>query len=84
LMLSDARMASLSARVGSSLEGTLAERMTHISHRFTFTARRSARLRGEPSSKRREKKEKKDKKIKSPGFWVSNKTLSSWPWKFVL
>ena len=48
LMLSDARMASLSARVGSSLEGTLAERMTHMSHRFTFTARRSALLRGEP------------------------------------
>ena len=48
LMLSDARMASLSASVGSSLEGTLAERMTHMSHRFTFTARRSALLRGEP------------------------------------
>ena len=48
LMLSEARMASLSARVGSSLEGTLAERMTHMSHRFTFTALRSARLRGEP------------------------------------
>ena len=48
LMLREARMASLSARVGSSLEGTLAERMTHMSHRFTFTALRSARLRGEP------------------------------------
>ena len=48
LMLSEARMASLSARVGSSLLGTLAERMTHMSHRLTFTARRSARLNGEP------------------------------------
>ena len=61
LMLSDARMASLSARVGSSLEGTLAERMTHISHRLTLTARRSARLKGEPSSKRRGKGEKRQK-----------------------
>ena len=48
LMLSEARMASLSAKVGSSLEGTLAERMTHISQRLTLTARRSARLSGEP------------------------------------
>lgn len=48
LILSDARMASLSASVGSSLLGTFAESMTHISQRFTFTARRSARLSGEP------------------------------------
>ena len=65
LILREARMASLSAKVGSSLDGTLergwhnyvgrtislltlAERMTHMSHRFTFTALRSARLRGEP------------------------------------
>lgn len=48
LMFSDARMASLSASVGSSLLGTFADRMQHISHRFTLTARRSARLNGEP------------------------------------
>ena len=48
LILREARMASLSAKVGSSFEGTLAERMTHISQRLTLTARRSARLRGEP------------------------------------
>ncbi len=48
LMLSDAKMASLSAKVGSSFEGTLAERITHMSQRLTLTARRSARLRGEP------------------------------------
>ena len=48
LMLREARMASLSASVGSSLDGTLAERMTHISHRLTLTALRSALLRGEP------------------------------------
>lgn len=48
LILSDARMASLSASVGSSLLGTFAESMTHISHRLTFTALRSARLSGEP------------------------------------
>lgn len=41
-------MASLSARVGSSLLGTLADRMQHISHRFTLTARKSALLNGEP------------------------------------
>ena len=49
LMLREARMASLSAKVGSSLLGTLAERITHMSHRFTLTERRSALLRGEPS-----------------------------------
>ena len=48
LMLREARMASLSARVGSSLEETLAERMTHMSHRLTFTDLRSALLSGEP------------------------------------
>ena len=48
LMFSEARIASLSAKVGSSFDGTLAERITHISHKFTFTARRSARLSGEP------------------------------------
>ncbi len=48
LMLSEARMASLSASVGSSLDGTLADRITHMSHRFTFTARRSARDSGVP------------------------------------
>ena len=62
----EARMASLSAKVGSSLEGTcqcfrtiyiyvqfvfsftFAESITHISHRFTLTARRSALLKGDP------------------------------------
>ena len=48
LMLREARMASLSANVGSSLDGTLADRITHMSHKFTFTARKSARLKGEP------------------------------------
>lgn len=48
LMLRDARMASLSARVGSSLLGTFADRIQHISQRFTLTARKSALLRGEP------------------------------------
>jgi hypothetical protein len=48
LMLSDARIASLSARVGSSLLGTLAERMQHMSHRLTLTARKSALLSGDP------------------------------------
>ena len=41
-------MASLSAREGSSPAATLADRMTHMSHRFTLTDLRSARLRGEP------------------------------------
>lgn len=48
LILRDARMASLSARVGSSLLGTLADRIQHMSHKFTLTARRSALLNGEP------------------------------------
>ena len=48
LMLSEERMASLSAREGSSPAATLADRMTHMSHRFTLTDLRSARLRGEP------------------------------------
>lgn len=48
LMLSEARMASLSANVGSSLLGTFALRMTHISQRLTFTALKSARLSGDP------------------------------------
>ena len=55
LMLSEARMASLSARVGSSLQGTLADRITHMSHRFTLTARRSARLSGEPWKEKKER-----------------------------
>ena len=48
LILSDAKMASLSAKVGSSLEGTLADKITHISQRLTLTALRSARLKGDP------------------------------------
>jgi hypothetical protein len=52
LMLSDAKMASLSARVGSSLLGTLADRMTHMSHKLTLTARKSARLSGDPCNLR--------------------------------
>jgi len=48
LILSDARIASLSARVGSSLLGTLADSMTHISQRLTLTALKSARLSGDP------------------------------------
>lgn len=50
LMFSEARMASLSASVGSSLLGTFADNMQHISHRLTLTARRSARLSGDPLS----------------------------------
>ena len=48
LMLREERMASLSAREGSSPAATLAERMTHMSQRFTLTDLRSARLRGDP------------------------------------
>lgn len=48
LMFSDAKMASLSANVGSSLLGTFADSITHMSHRFTLTARKSARLKGDP------------------------------------
>ena len=48
LMFSEARMASLSANVGSSLHGTLADKMTHMSQRLTFTALRSALDKGEP------------------------------------
>lgn len=44
----DARIASLSANVGSSELGILADKITHMSHRFMLTARRSARLSGEP------------------------------------
>ena len=47
-MLREARIASLSASVGSSLEDTLAESMTHMSHRLTLTDLRSALLSGEP------------------------------------
>lgn len=60
LMLSDAKIASLSASVGSSLLGTLADRMTHMSHRLTLTARKSARLSGDPCQVPEEKKEKKN------------------------
>lgn len=50
LMLSVARIASLSASAESSVPcGTLAERMMHMSHRFTFTARRSSLFRGQPA-----------------------------------
>lgn len=52
-------MASLSARVGSSLLGTFADRMQHMSHRFTLTARKSALLSGEPCKK----SFKQDKKL---------------------
>lgn len=48
LMFNEARIASLSASVGSSFDGTFAERMQHMSQRFTLTARKSARLSGEP------------------------------------
>lgn len=47
-MLSEAKIASLSAKVGSSLLGTLADKITHMSHKLTLTARKSARLRGDP------------------------------------
>lgn len=47
-IFSEAKMASLSASVGSSLLGILAERITHMSHKLMFTALKSARLRGEP------------------------------------
>ena len=50
LILREAKMASLSARVGSSFEGTLADRITHISQRLTLTALKSALLRGDPLS----------------------------------
>lgn len=43
-----AKIASLSANVGSSEEGIFADRMTHISHKFIFTARKSARDKGDP------------------------------------
>ena len=48
LMLREARIASLSAKVGSSFDGTLADSITHMSHKLTLTALRSALLRGEP------------------------------------
>ena len=48
LMLRDERIASLSARDGSSVPETLAERITHISHKLTFTDLKSALLSGEP------------------------------------
>lgn len=41
-------MASLSASVGSSFDGTFADKMQHISHKLTLTARRSALLSGDP------------------------------------
>lgn len=41
-------MASLSANVVSSVFGTRADIITHISHRLIFTARRSARDNGDP------------------------------------
>lgn len=48
LMLREHKMASLSTRWGSSKFLSLADKITHISQRFTFTARRLARFRGEP------------------------------------
>lgn len=48
LMFNEARIASLSASVGSSLDGTFADRIQHMSQRLTLTARKSARLSGEP------------------------------------
>lgn len=48
-MLSDAKIASLSARVGSSFGfGIRADTITHISQRLILTARKSARESGEP------------------------------------
>lgn len=42
-------MASLSANVGSSFGfGIRADTMTHMSHKFIFTARKSARDNGDP------------------------------------
>ncbi|KAI8424026.1 hypothetical protein MSG28_002669, partial [Choristoneura fumiferana] len=46
LMFNEAKIASLSASVGSSLDGTFADSIQHMSQRFTFTARKSARLSG--------------------------------------
>lgn len=48
LIFKDARIASLSASVGSSELGILADSITHISQRLMLTARRSARLSGDP------------------------------------
>lgn len=48
LMFRDARIDSLSCREGSSIAFWLADRMTHMSHRFTLTARKSDLLSGEP------------------------------------
>lgn len=53
LILSEAKIASLSASVGSSLLGILADKITHMSHKLMFTALRSARLRGEPQKGRK-------------------------------
>ena len=48
LMLREQRMASLSTRLGSSRFLSLADTITHMSHRLMFTARRFARFSGEP------------------------------------
>ena len=48
LILSEQSIASLSTRLPSSTFDLRADRMTHIEHRFTFTARRLARFNEEP------------------------------------
>jgi len=48
LMLSEHRIASLSTRLLSSAIELRADRMTHMSHRLIWTARRLARFNGEP------------------------------------
>lgn len=51
-MFSEARMASLSASVGSSFGlGIRAETITHMSHKFMFTARKLALDNGLPCQK---------------------------------
>jgi len=48
LILSEQSIASLSTRLPSSTFDLRADRMTHMEHRFTFTARRLARFSDEP------------------------------------
>lgn len=54
LMLSDAKMHSLSCSEASSILFWLADRITHMSQRLMFTALKSARLNGVPFSRDRE------------------------------
>lgn len=48
LMFSEHKIASLSTRCGSPSLASFADKITHMSHRFIFTARRLALISGEP------------------------------------